>query len=215
MQPWGLGFGLGFGLVACSFFVGAFSSNPVISLPPCRMLYVDVANEVSWQTREDFSCLQNDTQPELQISFCHYRAYNSFTARQSNFNELPETIKASFLQRDLREYQSDVSLAAPNQSAFQPRCHFGFLVCQKSLQDAAAGSSNQHASTWRQLMGLNWYVVYFTSYPWPETPVRISAWDIKPVERVFACYFQMFPAASPEAPHSSPGSAVQTQIILT
>lgn len=183
MQPWGLGFGL----VTCSVFVCAFSSNPVISLPPCRMMHVDVANEVSWQTREDFCCPQNDTQ--LQISFCHYRAYNSFTARQSNFNELPEAIKASFLQRDLHEYQSDVSLAAPNQSAFQPRCHFGFLVCQKSLQDAAAGSSNQHASTWRKLMGLNWYGApqlpsRFTSYPWPGTPVRIYARDIKPVENV-------------------------------
>lgn len=53
--------------------------------------------------------------------------------------------------------RKDGSLAASNQRAFQPRCHIGFLVCQKSLQDAAARSSNQHACTRQKLMGLNWY----------------------------------------------------------
>lgn len=110
------------------------------------MLHVDVANEASWQIPASelslvlFLCTQNGKQLELQISFCHYQAYNNFTAQQSNYNELPEAIKASFLWRDLHEYKKDGSLAASNQRAFQPRCHIGFLVCQKSLQDAAARS---------------------------------------------------------------------------
>lgn len=102
-------------------------------------------------------CSQNSKRLKFQISFCHYQAYNNFTAQQSHYNELPEAIKASFLWRDLHEYKKEGFLTASNHRAFQPRCHIGFVVCQKSLQEASARSSNQHASTWQKLMGLNWY----------------------------------------------------------
>lgn len=122
-----------------------------------------MAYEVSWQIPPSelslvlFLRAQNGKQLKFQISFCHYQAYNNFTAQQSHHNELPEAIKASFLWRDLHEYKKDGFLTASNHRAFQPRCHIGFVVCQKSLQEAPVRSSNQDASTLQKLMGLNWY----------------------------------------------------------
>lgn len=130
----------------------------------CLLLNVDVTCEVSWRipSSSELShvlfplCTQNSKQLKFHISFCYYQSHN-VTAQQSHYNELPEAIKASFLWRDLHEYKKDSFLTASNHRAFKPRCHIGFVVCQKSLQEASVRSSNQHASTWQKLMVLNWY----------------------------------------------------------
>lgn len=177
LLPWGkAGFWYSFSLL---------SVKSTDYLPSCWMLDLDVAYKVSWQIPPSelslvlFLCTQNSKQLKFQISFYHYQAYNNFTAQQSHYNELREAIKASFLWRDLHEYKKDCFLTASNHKAFQQRCHIGFVVCQKSLQEASVRSSNQHASTWQKLMGLNWYGTpllhsHFKSSPQPETQIRIS-----------------------------------------
>lgn len=132
----------------------SYLSNPLISFPPagCWVSMWRVRKAVGQSQQADFplyfpSATWSGEQLKFQISFCRYQAHNNFTAQQSHCNELPEAIKASFLWRDLHEYKKDGFLAGSNQRAFQPRCHIGFVVCQKPLQEASLRSSNQHVST--------------------------------------------------------------------
>lgn len=143
------------------------------------MLDVDVEYELSWAKYHQvnfplyFSTVHKTTNNlKFQISFCHYQAHNNFTAQQSHYNELPEAIKGSFCGETFINTRKTAFLQPVITEHSSRGVTLAFVVCQKSFQEASVRSSNQHASAWQKLMGLNWYGTpllpsHFKSQPRP------------------------------------------------